>query len=95
MRKMKLCHDQKADEWWLTLYRELSTAIDVKQYVWSWEREEFAPFLVVKRISKSRLMEDLRKNEPGRTCKELPAPQKNPDDPFEKFWGRSLDFESR
>lgn len=95
VRKMKLCHDQKTDEWWLTLYKELSTAVDVKQFFWSWEREEFAPFLVIRRISKSKLMDDLKKSEPGRRCSELPAPPPDSNDPFERFWGRSLDFETR
>lgn len=95
VRKVKLCYDKKTDEWWLTLYKELSTAMDVKQFFWSWEREEFTPFLVIKRISKGKLMDDLKKNGSGRTCSELPAPPLDPNDPFVKFWGRSLDFESR
>jgi hypothetical protein len=89
---MKLCHDKKTGEWWLTLYRDTETAIDVRQFIWSLDKDEFTPFLVVKRIPKEKLTDHLKGKEQGRTCVELPAPLRDANDPFEKFWGRNPDF---
>lgn len=89
---MKLCHDKKADEWWLVLYRDTETAIDIRQFIWSLNKDEYTPFLVIKHISKGKLRDHLTGKEQGKTCVELPAPPRNANDPFEKFWGRALDF---
>ena len=89
---MKLCHDKSADEWWLVLYRDTETAIDIRQFIWSLDKDEFTPFLVIKHIPKGKLKDHLTGKEQGKTCVELPAPPRDPNDPFEKFWGRGLDF---
>jgi hypothetical protein len=89
---MKLCHDKKAGEWWLVLYRDTETAIDIRQFIWSLDKDEYTPFLVIKHIPKGKLKDHLTGKEQGKTCVELPAPPRDANDPFEKFWGRGLDF---
>ena len=58
IQKIKVCYVEKDDEWWATLYEDIGTVIDVKQFVWNRESEKFDPFLILKRISKSKLDSD-------------------------------------
>lgn len=68
IEKIKVCYVDKDDEWWATLYEDIGAVIDVKQFIWNRESEKFDPFLILKRISKSKLDSDLKHNEPGRKC---------------------------
>jgi hypothetical protein len=75
IRKIKVCYVDKDDEWWATLYEDIGTVIDVKQFFWNRESEKFEPFLILKRISKSKLDGDLKHNEPGRKCAVVVLPE--------------------
>lgn len=86
VRKMQLCHVAKDDEWWLFLYKDIGPVIDVRHFIWNWEKEKFAPFLVVKRIPKSKLSSHLNKKVPGRKCKILAPPSGEADDPVDLLW---------
>lgn len=83
----QLCYIKKDQEWWLVLYKDIGSAIDIKRWYWNWEKEEFAPFLVLDRIPRSKMEEQLTKKERGRTCRTLPLPPApaptNPDKPAE------------
>jgi len=86
VEKIQLCYVKKDHEWWLSIYQDLGYTIDVKQYVWHWEKEEFTPFLVVKRISRSKMDEELKSKDSGRTCRLLPPPPSPPETTKEKAW---------
>jgi len=74
IEKMKLCYVPKDDEWWATFYVDIGSIFDVKQFIWSRESEKFEPFLVLKRISKSKLASELKQDEPERKCTVLALP---------------------
>lgn len=74
--KIKMCYVDKDDEWWATLYEDIGSVIDVRQFIWNRESQRFEPFLVLKRISKSKLAAELKRNEKGRSCIILPPPDK-------------------
>jgi hypothetical protein len=67
-RKLKICYVLNDDEWSVTIYDDIGTAIDLKQYFWDRDKESLEPFLVVKRIPRSRLDEYAEKSEPGEAC---------------------------
>ena len=69
--KMKVCYRHEDDEWWIFLYHDIGTMIDVKQFVWSMESEKLRPFLVVKRVSKTKLEKKLQEEEPDSSCQIL------------------------
>lgn len=75
IEKIKICYVDRDDEWWATLYEDIGTVIDVKQFIWNRELEKFDPFLILKRISKSKLDSDLKQSEPGRNCAVMSAPE--------------------
>ena len=80
--KIKICHLKTEDEWWVTLYDDLGSLIDLKQYVWDRESESLTPFLVLKRIPKSRLESHITGQDPDRVCEVFdppPRPKKNQD----------------
>jgi hypothetical protein len=68
VKKGKICYSAKTDEWWVVLYEDAGSAFEVKQFIWDREREKMEPFLVLKRIGKDRLEEDLMTREPGKAC---------------------------
>jgi hypothetical protein len=72
IQKIKLCYVSKDEEWWATFYQDIGPVIDVKQFIWNRESERFEPFLVLKRISKSKLAAELKREERGQTCSIIP-----------------------
>ena len=78
IKKIRICHVESADEWWVTLYDDIGPMIDLKQYVWDPDSETLTPFLVLKRIAKSRLEHYLTLKEPDKTCQTMDPPPKPP-----------------
>jgi hypothetical protein len=76
IEKIKMCYVDEDDEWWATFYQDIGSVIDVKQFIWNRESQRFEPFLVLKRISKSKLAAELNRNEKGRHCAVVPPPEK-------------------
>ena len=72
IQKIKLCYVSKDDEWWATFYQDIGSVIDLKQFIWNRESERFEPFLVLKRISKSKLAAELKREERGQSCTIIP-----------------------
>jgi hypothetical protein len=68
VKKLKVCHDKKSEEWWLTLYEDAGNYFQLRQYTWSVQQDQPEEFLVLKRISKSKLESDLTASDPDRTC---------------------------
>jgi hypothetical protein len=66
---MKICHAREEDEWWVTIFDDLGGVLDIKQYTWNPESESFTPFLVMKRIPRSKLDAHLSTEDPGRSCR--------------------------
>lgn len=75
IKAMKLCYVEKANEWWVILYRDIGPVIDVRNFIWNWEEQMFRPYLVVKRIPKNELHARVRKPEWGKKCEILPLPE--------------------
>lgn len=67
-QKMKLCYAVKDDEWWVIFYEDAASHYELRQYVWDRDRERLDPFLVMKRIPRDRLSQDLSTSEPDRAC---------------------------
>jgi hypothetical protein len=76
IKKIRICHVESADEWWVTLYDDIGPMIDLKQYIWDPDTESLTPFLVLKRIAKSRLDHYLTLKEQDRTCQVFDPPPK-------------------
>jgi hypothetical protein len=76
VEKMKVCYVTKDDEWWVTFYQDIGPVIDVKQYIWNRNLERLEPFLVLKRVSKAKLADELKREEPGRRCDIISPPKK-------------------
>jgi len=72
VQKIKLCYVTKDEEWWATFYEDIGPVIDVKQFIWNRDSERFEPFLVLKRIPKSKLTAELKREERDRTCTVIP-----------------------
>ncbi len=66
--KMKICRFVKEDEWWVMIYDDVGPVIDIKQFVWDSEMEQLEPYLVVKKIAKTRLDAHLKTREAGKEC---------------------------
>ncbi len=66
--KYTVCYDQEKAEWWLTVYDDIGYAFDVKKFFWNPELEKFEPFLVLTKISKSRLSDEISKKSDTRKC---------------------------
>ncbi|MFH1115712.1 MAG: hypothetical protein V1792_17520 [Pseudomonadota bacterium] len=75
IKAMRLCYMEKANEWWVILYRDIGPVIDVRNFIWNWEEQMFRPYLVVKRIPKNELHARVRKPEWGKKCEILPVPE--------------------
>ncbi len=80
VKKMKICHDKKNSEWWLTLYEDLGSVLGLKQYVWKIDRDNADPFLIIKRIPKTSLDSHLKIKEENRVCQILDCSPKGWDD---------------
>ncbi|MGC8660067.1 MAG: hypothetical protein ACP5U1_13440, partial [Desulfomonilaceae bacterium] len=76
VKKIRICHIENEDEWWVTLYDDIGPVIDLKQYVWDRDSETLRPFLVLKRISHTRYEAQLTAKEPDRKCEVLDPPSK-------------------
>lgn len=68
-QKYLICHDEIKDEWSLTVFDDIGHILDVKQYYWNMETEKMEPFLVLNRIPKSHLNDELSKKSLGKNCK--------------------------
>ncbi|MFH0960907.1 MAG: hypothetical protein V1897_19660 [Pseudomonadota bacterium] len=66
--KYTVCYDQEKAEWWLTIYDDIGYAFDVKKFFWNPELEKFEPFLVLNKISKSRLNDEISKKSDTKKC---------------------------
>lgn len=66
--KYTICYDQENEEWWLTVYDDIGHALDVKQYFWTPAQEKLEPFLVLKKIPKSRLNNDISMKSDQKKC---------------------------
>ncbi len=73
-RKVKVCYAVDDDEWWVTIYDDLGSSIDLKQYVWDREKEALEPFLVLKRIPRSRMEKHAGEKRPGQACEVIDIP---------------------
>lgn len=67
-KKYMICHDEIKDEWSLTVFDDIGNVLDVKQYYWNMETEKMEPFLVLNRIPKSHLKDELSKKGLGKNC---------------------------
>ncbi len=65
----------KTDEWWIVLYDDMGAVYDVKQFTWNRDQEKLEPFLVLKKIGKNRLEEELTVREADRACEPLGIPK--------------------
>ena len=66
--KYTVCYDQEKAEWWLTIYDDIGYAFDVKKFFWNPELEKFEPFLVLTKISKGRLSDEISKKSDTKKC---------------------------
>ena len=67
-KKYMICHDEIKDEWSLTVFDDIGNVLDVKRYYWNMETEKMEPFLVLNRIPKSHLKDELSKKGLGKNC---------------------------
>ncbi len=66
--KYTVCYDEEKAEWWLTIYDDIGYAFDVKKFFWNPELEKFEPFLVLSKISKNRLNDEISKKSDTKKC---------------------------
>jgi hypothetical protein len=78
IKKAKVCYANKEKEWWAIFYQDIEAAVDVRQFFWNADTEKFEPFLVLKRIPLAKIDSDFKKEEPGKTCSEVPLPAPGP-----------------
>lgn len=74
VENIKVCLNKTTNEYWVTFYDDIGPLIDIKQYVWEAESETLTPFLVLKRIPKSRLDTHLTVTETDRECEVIDNP---------------------
>lgn len=74
VERMKVCYSNKDKEWWAIFYQDIESGIDVKQFFWNSDGEKFEPFLVMKRIPKTKLEAEAKKDEPEKTCTVVTPP---------------------
>ena len=67
-KKYMICHDEIKDEWSLTVFDDIGNVLDVKRSFWNMETEKMEPFLVLNRIPKSHLKDELSKKGLGKNC---------------------------
>lgn len=73
--RMKMCHVTADDEWWIILYQEGGSMIDLKQFVWNRTSEKLEPFLVIRQIPRAHLDAEVNKKDPERTCRPIEVPK--------------------
>jgi hypothetical protein len=73
-RKIKICYAIDDDEWWITIYDDEGSSIDLKQFVWDREKEILEPFLVLKRIPRTGMERHAREKRPGKACRVIDLP---------------------
>jgi hypothetical protein len=71
VRKAKVCYDAKDDEWWVILYEDNDSFLELKQYIWNRDEDLMEPFLVQRRVPKSKLEEELASSPRERACEVL------------------------
>lgn len=76
--KIRVCYAVDDDEWLVTLYDDIGTAIDLKQYTWSREQEKLEPYLVLKRIPRGQLKADIARKKQGTACEVIDPPRPTP-----------------
>lgn len=76
--KIRICHAVDGDQWWVTLYDDTGTAIDLKQYTWNRQSEKLDPYLVLKRIPRSQLYADIARKKQGTACEVIDPPRPTP-----------------
>ncbi len=67
-KKYMICHDEIKDEWSLVVFDDIGNVLDVKQYFWNMETQKMERFLVLNRIPKSHLKDELSKKSLGKNC---------------------------
>ncbi len=73
-QKIKLCLSEAENEWWAIFYDDIGNLIDIKQYIWNRDSASFSPFLVLKRIPKSRLSAHLSAHNQFKKCQVIDNP---------------------
>jgi hypothetical protein len=76
VKKIKICYEVEEGEWWVSLYDDAGTAIDIKQYVWDPESERLEPHLVLNRIPRSQFQRHLKGKQQGRACEIIDPPKR-------------------
>lgn len=76
--KIRVCYAVDGDQWWVTLYDDTGTAIDLKQYTWNRQLEKLDPYLVLKRIPRSQLHADIARKKQGTVCEVIDPPRPAP-----------------
>jgi len=66
--KIKICLDEKADEWWIILYEEAGSQYRLHQYIWNRTQDKIEEFLVEKTIARSQLEANLGSAKPEMAC---------------------------
>jgi len=73
-KKVRICYAVKDNEWWIILYEDAGAFYELKQYIWDKDQDKLEPFLVLKKIPKSRFEEHIKQSEPNRACEMLELP---------------------
>jgi hypothetical protein len=71
VKKIQVCYAVDSDEWWVSLYDDVGTDIDIRQFIWNREQETLEPFLVLNRIPKTRLNAHISRKTRDRACETL------------------------
>lgn len=74
VKGIKLCYTVKNGEWWVTLYEDIGTLLNLRQFVWDREQERFQPHLVQQRIAKNALERHLAESDLDQACETLEPP---------------------
>lgn len=76
VRKVKICYRTEMSEWWVNLYDDVGSEIDIKTFIWNPDEEKLERYLVLNTIPKSRLRIELAKQGHDDAC-ELLDPNAN------------------
>jgi hypothetical protein len=69
--KVKICYSVREDDWWIILYQEVGSVVELKQFIWKRDQPELEPYLVLERIPKHRLQDHLSRSDPNKACEVL------------------------